>query len=184
MPPWSTAPRCCWRGIYGMAVAGRGPTRARRQHARRRRAPGTTSTRPRTASGCRSAPSSRDSTRSWSRSWARRARLPKQQDRKGWPELQERFAEAIAAQDARRMGGGLRGQRRLRRPRAGHGRGGDHPHNMARGTFVGATGVLQPGPAPRFSRTKAEMGPPGRPRGADSEAVLATGALRPPRSPS
>ena len=44
---------------------------------------------------------------------------------------------------------------------------------MARGTFVRRDGVLQPGPAPRFSRTKAEMGPPGRPRGADSEAVLA-----------
>ena len=32
--------------------------------------PGTTSTRPRTASGCRSAPSRSASTRSWSRSWA------------------------------------------------------------------------------------------------------------------
>jgi len=48
-----------------------------------------------------------------------------------------------------------------------------HPHNVARGTFMRRDGVLQPGPAPRFSRTKAEMGPPGRPRGADSEAVLA-----------
>src|SRR6185437_4092368 len=28
-----------------------------------------------------------------------------------------------------------------------------HPHNMARGTFVEVDGVVQPGPAPRFSRT-------------------------------
>jgi alpha-methylacyl-CoA racemase len=28
-----------------------------------------------------------------------------------------------------------------------------HPHNVARGTFVDLGGVLQPGPAPRFSRT-------------------------------
>jgi len=30
-----------------------------------------------------------------------------------------------------------------------------HPHNVARGTFVEANGVLQPAPAPRFSETPA-----------------------------
>jgi len=29
----------------------------------------------------------------------------------------------------------------------------EHPHNKSRGTFVEHGGVLQPGPAPRFSRT-------------------------------
>jgi alpha-methylacyl-CoA racemase len=47
-----------------------------------------------------------------------------------------------------------------------------HPHNVARSTFVRRDGVLQPGPAPRFSRTVPEMGSPPRPRGADSEVVL------------
>ena len=28
-----------------------------------------------------------------------------------------------------------------------------HPHNQARGTFVEVAGVVQPAPAPRFSRT-------------------------------
>jgi alpha-methylacyl-CoA racemase len=28
-----------------------------------------------------------------------------------------------------------------------------HPHNVARGTFVDVNGVVQPAPAPRFSRT-------------------------------
>jgi alpha-methylacyl-CoA racemase len=28
-----------------------------------------------------------------------------------------------------------------------------HPHNRARGTFVEVEGVMQPAPAPRFSRT-------------------------------
>jgi alpha-methylacyl-CoA racemase len=32
-----------------------------------------------------------------------------------------------------------------------------HPHNAARGTFVRHQGVVQPAPAPRFSRTKAEL---------------------------
>jgi alpha-methylacyl-CoA racemase len=47
-----------------------------------------------------------------------------------------------------------------------------HPHNKVRGTFVTREGVLQPRPAPRYSRTRCEMGAPGRGRGADSEAVL------------
>jgi len=32
-----------------------------------------------------------------------------------------------------------------------------HPHNIARKTFVEVEGVLQPGPAPRFSRTPPEI---------------------------
>ncbi|MGE0419381.1 MAG: CaiB/BaiF CoA transferase family protein [Acetobacteraceae bacterium] len=32
-----------------------------------------------------------------------------------------------------------------------------HPHNVARGTFVTVDGVLQPAPAPRFSRTPGEI---------------------------
>ena len=38
-----------------------------------------------------------------------------------------------------------------------------HPHNVARGSFVEVDGVVQPGPAPRFSRTPA--GHPTAPRG-------------------
>jgi alpha-methylacyl-CoA racemase len=47
-----------------------------------------------------------------------------------------------------------------------------HPHNRARGTFVEREGVVQPAPAPRFSRTAGEIqGPPARP-GAHTEAVM------------
>lgn len=49
----------------------------------------------------------------------------------------------------------------------------EHPHNKERGTFVEIDGVVQPGPAPRFSRTPgAVQGPPPDP-GAHTEAVLA-----------
>jgi len=44
-----------------------------------------------------------------------------------------------------------------------------HPHNVARGTFVERDGVVQPAPAPRFSRTPAgrpEAPPPRGERGA------------------
>jgi alpha-methylacyl-CoA racemase len=33
-----------------------------------------------------------------------------------------------------------------------------HPHNVARGTFADIGGVVQPAPAPRFSRTQPEIG--------------------------
>ena len=37
----------------------------------------------------------------------------------------------------------------------------EHPHNKERGTFVEREGIVQPAPAPRFSRTTAEIqGPP------------------------
>jgi alpha-methylacyl-CoA racemase len=43
-----------------------------------------------------------------------------------------------------------------------------HPHNIARGTFVTVDDVLQPGPAPRFSRTESEIqNPPNEPGDVD-----------------
>ena len=47
-----------------------------------------------------------------------------------------------------------------------------HPHNAARATFTDYDGVVQPAPAPRFSRTAAAIGAPPRARGADCEAIL------------
>jgi alpha-methylacyl-CoA racemase len=36
----------------------------------------------------------------------------------------------------------------------------EHPHNAERGTFIEIDGVRQPGPAPRFSRTRPEVARP------------------------
>jgi alpha-methylacyl-CoA racemase len=63
-----------------------------------------------------------------------------------------------------------------------------HPHLAARGTFVEKDGIVQPRPAPRFSRTPATLDLPPAPRpgahtraalaawGIDPEPLLATGA--------
>jgi alpha-methylacyl-CoA racemase len=49
---------------------------------------------------------------------------------------------------------------------------GDHPHLVARGTFIDQSGVRQPAPAPRFSRTPTELtDPPARP-GQHTRAAL------------
>lgn len=47
-----------------------------------------------------------------------------------------------------------------------------HPHNVARGTFVEVEGVTQPGPAPKFSRTPGEVTmPPPAPGQHTTEAL-------------
>jgi alpha-methylacyl-CoA racemase len=48
-----------------------------------------------------------------------------------------------------------------------------HPHNRARNSFVEVGGILQPAPAPRFSRTPGEVQGPPPVVGADSAAVFA-----------
>lgn len=48
----------------------------------------------------------------------------------------------------------------------------NHPHNVARRTFVEYDGFLQAAPSPRFSRTQASIQSPSRAAGADSNEVL------------
>lgn len=47
-----------------------------------------------------------------------------------------------------------------------------HPHNVARETYIRVGGMMQPAPAPRFSRTAPQVRHPARAYGADTEAVL------------
>lgn len=47
-----------------------------------------------------------------------------------------------------------------------------HPHNVARETFIAIDGVVQPAPAPRFSRTPSAVQGPASQPGADTEQVL------------
>jgi alpha-methylacyl-CoA racemase len=48
-----------------------------------------------------------------------------------------------------------------------------HPHNIARGTFVEVEGVVQPGPAPRFSRTPSARPTPPQKLGEGTRSALA-----------
>jgi alpha-methylacyl-CoA racemase len=49
----------------------------------------------------------------------------------------------------------------------------EHPHNVARGTFIEVGGMTQPRPAPRFSRTEPQVAMPPAHAGQHSRAVLA-----------
>jgi alpha-methylacyl-CoA racemase len=49
-----------------------------------------------------------------------------------------------------------------------------HPHNVERGTFKTINGVLQPGPAPRYSRTEAAIQGPAAHPGQHTDDVLSS----------
>ena len=100
------------------------------------------------------------------------AELPPQHDRGGWPELRRRFATAIKQRTRDDWERTFAGSDACVAPVLALGEVGHHPHNAARATFIERDGVMQPAPAPRFSRTAAEIGAPPRSRGADSAAIL------------
>jgi alpha-methylacyl-CoA racemase len=56
-----------------------------------------------------------------------------------------------------------------------------HPHNVERQTFVDIDGVVQPAPAPRFSRTVPQIERPPAYAGAHTRDVLADWGLSPAR---
>jgi len=98
--------------------------------------------------------------------------LPKQHDRQGWPDLRRRFTDIIKSNTRAEWERIFEGSDACVAPILSLAEVADHPHNAARGTFARCDGVLQPAPAPRFSRTAPEMGAPPRPLGADTDTVL------------
>ena len=48
----------------------------------------------------------------------------------------------------------------------------NHPHNIERESFVTINDVVQPAPAPKFSRTKATIAHPPKHAGIDTDDVL------------
>jgi alpha-methylacyl-CoA racemase len=57
----------------------------------------------------------------------------------------------------------------------------EHPHNVERGTFIEVGGVLQPAPAPRFSRTENEVGSTPAWPGQHTRDVLEAWGVQPAR---
>jgi alpha-methylacyl-CoA racemase len=100
------------------------------------------------------------------------AELPRQHDRQGWPELRRRFTEAIASKTRAEWERIFAESDACVAPVLAFGEVESHPHNAARATFKRRDGVLQPAPAPRYSRTRCEMGAAPGARGADGEGVL------------
>jgi alpha-methylacyl-CoA racemase len=98
--------------------------------------------------------------------------LPKQWDKAGWPKLRARFTEVFRQKTRDEWCEVMEGSDVCFAPVLSPLEVAKHPHNKLRGTFIEVEGVTQPGPAPRFSRTKAEVQrPPARPGEHTDEAL-------------
>lgn len=100
------------------------------------------------------------------------ADLPAQYDRTGWPVLRARFTELFTSRTRDEWAAVFDGTDACVTPVLAFGEVAAHPHLAARSTIVEADGVAQAAPAPRFSRTPAQL--PAPPTEAeDVESVLA-----------
>jgi alpha-methylacyl-CoA racemase len=88
----------------------------------------------------------------------------KQMDRSSWPQLKRRLAELFATKSRDEWCSLMEATDVCFAPVLTMSEAARHPHNVQRGTFVNSAGTVQPAPAPRFSRTSAEIAlPPAHP---------------------
>jgi alpha-methylacyl-CoA racemase len=93
-------------------------------------------------------------------------------DPAGWPRLRERLAERIATRTLAEWLQVFEGSDACVAPVLSLDEAPRHPQLAARATFVDRGGVVQPAPAPRFSRTPAALSTPPRRPGQDTREAL------------
>lgn len=98
--------------------------------------------------------------------------LPDQGDRDRWPEMRARFGSVFRTRSLSEWEAHFAGTDACVAPVLSIEEAPSHPHNAQRGTFVQVDGVLQPGPAPRFSATMPSVRKGPALPGADTDAVL------------
>jgi alpha-methylacyl-CoA racemase len=98
--------------------------------------------------------------------------LPDQMDRSQWPAMKERFAAVFRTKTRQEWADIFAGTDGCGAPVLSPWEAHEHPHNQHRGTFVEVDGVIQPGPAPRFSRTPGAVQRPAPPAGQDTTEAL------------
>ena len=99
--------------------------------------------------------------------------LPGQNERARWPELHARFEQVFAAKTRDEWVEAFEGSDACFAPVLSFSEAKRHPHNVARKSFVEIATVEQPAPAPRFSRTPAEVHRAPPERGEGGRAALA-----------
>ncbi|MEP7299915.1 MAG: CaiB/BaiF CoA-transferase family protein [Caldimonas sp.] len=80
-----------------------------------------------------------------------------QMDTRRWPLLRLRLADIFRTRNRDEWCALLEGTDACFAPVLDWDEAPEHPHNQARRTFVAVDGIVQPAPAPRFSRTPAEQ---------------------------
>lgn len=87
----------------------------------------------------------------------------RQMDPRAWPALREKVAAVLLTRSRDEWCAVLEGTDACVAPVLDWDEAPRHPHNVARQTFVSVDGVVQPAPAPRFSRSATDAPQAGRP---------------------
>ncbi len=95
-----------------------------------------------------------------------------QMDRSNWPAMSEKIANAVKTKSRDEWTALMEGTDVCFAPVLNMAEAPAHPHNRARGAFTEIEGLVQPSPAPRFSRTPAAIQGAAPKLGADTEKVL------------
>jgi alpha-methylacyl-CoA racemase len=98
---------------------------------------------------------------------------PDRLDPSHWPALRALLAETFRTRTRAEWCAVLEGTDACVAPVLSYAEAPAHPHLAARGTYVEHHGIVQPAPAPRFSRTPAALGAPPSAPGAGTRAALA-----------
>jgi alpha-methylacyl-CoA racemase len=99
-------------------------------------------------------------------------KLPSQHDSSSWPAMRQRLAGIFRNKTRDEWCSIMEGSEVCFAPVLTMSEAPAHPHNQHRGTLVKRDGVVQPAPAPRFSRTPGAIQRPPSPPGADTREAL------------
>ncbi len=103
--------------------------------------------------------------------------LPDRDERANWPLIRARFTAVFKTRTRDAWTALLADSEACFAPVLTMAEAPTHPHNLARGTFVEVDGIVQPAPAPRFSRTQGAIRQ-APPAAHDALALLSWGFTR------
>jgi alpha-methylacyl-CoA racemase len=103
--------------------------------------------------------------------------LPDQMDQSQWPMMKERFATIFKTRTRDEWCAVFEDREVCAAPVLSMLEAPEHPHNVARGTFVPFEGAKQPAPGPRFSRTPGELRSVAPRSGEQTDEVLREGGF-------
>lgn len=95
-----------------------------------------------------------------------------QHDEKNWPAMKAALGEIMRQKTRQQWCDIMEGTDICFAPILNYEEAPDHAHNKARETYINVNGVVQPAPAPRFSRTECATPASPSAEGADTESVL------------
>ena len=98
--------------------------------------------------------------------------LPAQMDKSQWPAMKQKFAEGVASNTQDEWHSIFADQAACFTPVLSMSEAYEHPQIKARETIVDVAGFPQPGPVPRFSRTRAEVTHPAVEIGSHTNEIL------------